>query len=134
MKTSRDDGIKQFSIQHPTYFSHYTYMYVRWCCILNCFMPSSLLAFILLLFCYPTISIHFLCFLHLYYIGAYARTCVTCVIYRHPALSLSTQRVISLLNESLLQVTGCCSNACTVPAGLTLFVCVYGDVLTMGKV
>ena len=24
MKTSRDDGIKQFSIQHPTYFSHYT--------------------------------------------------------------------------------------------------------------
>ena len=22
MKTSRDDGIKQFSIQHPTYFSH----------------------------------------------------------------------------------------------------------------
>ena len=43
---------------------------------------------------------------------AYARTCVTCVIYRHPALSLSTQRVISLLNESLLQVTACCSNAC----------------------
>ena len=23
MKTSRDDGIKQFSIQHPIYFSHY---------------------------------------------------------------------------------------------------------------
>ena len=36
MKTSRDDGKKQFSIQHPTYFSHHT-----------CIMPSSLLVFIL---------------------------------------------------------------------------------------
>ena len=59
-KTSRDDGIKQFSIQpHLTYLStQYMYneeKYVR-CCILNCFMPSSLLA-CFLTFCCSAIPI-----------------------------------------------------------------------------
>ena len=55
----RDDGVKH--IQPPRYLSHlymYVERYVRWGCILNCFMPSPLLVFLLLLFCYLHIILH----------------------------------------------------------------------------
>ena len=47
-KTSRDDGIKQFSIQHPL-ITHVLcntlhHLYIRWGCILNCYIcaiPTS---------------------------------------------------------------------------------------------
>ena len=55
------DGIKLFSIQHPTYFSHYT-------CIMICkmglytglfYMPSSLLVFLLCCSAIPTSLVFF---------------------------------------------------------------------------
>ena len=53
-KTSRDDGMKQFSIQHPTYYklkvASFLIIHVKICKMglyTNCFMPSSLLVFLL---------------------------------------------------------------------------------------
>ena len=52
-QADRGDGIKQFSIhvQHPTY--------VRWGCILNCFMPS----FVFLLFAVLLSLVFYTCYI-----------------------------------------------------------------------
>ena len=67
-KTSRDDGIEQFSIQHPTYFSHYTcimglYTELFYAIIPACFhtfccstIPTS--PYIFNVFLYPFLVIH----------------------------------------------------------------------------
>ena len=43
---------------------YYVERYVRWCCILNCFMPSSLLVFILFA---VLLSLHLHTFLNVFY-------------------------------------------------------------------
>ena len=47
----KDDGIKQYTTPYILFslYMYYAERYVRWGCILNCFMPSSLLVFAVLL-------------------------------------------------------------------------------------
>ena len=63
------------TVQYTTPYMYYVERYARWGCILNCFIPSSLLVFAVLL----SLHLHAFSFLHLYtFSWKYEICCTQC--------------------------------------------------------